>query len=616
MKILFSILTLLSFAGCSPTLPRGDGSVLIISIPSFRADDLGCVSSTESSTPHLDSICAEAVRFTHAYTPSVLSNPALASVLTGLYPVEHGIHRNGASRYTAGVKSLAEHLGGVGYQTLFVSGGVPAFRKSAVSQGFHYFDDSVRSDGGFYRTADGVVKRFFGWIEAYASGGPVFGVLQMTDLMFSEIPSEFREGSFRGKLQEIDDAIGKVQARFKKMGVWDPLTVVILGLQGSARTEHEGMAKGLNLFDEVVRIPLLIKPGRKPRDQGPSWKVDDPISLVDLGKTLFALLKINADKKSAFPVVDFLPALEGKDLTLEERPLFCESDLPVWRGWGPRLLSVRLGEWVLISGNEHKLFNTYTDRLQLHDVYGKDRMALGPIMKSWREFQFQLNPAAEVQPTFLPLSIHEKLKVAKGIFSKSSRFHDREKELLDLRIRRPADWQVVQWAVKLYLELQNWPGLRLFLRDVKPVTREQTRELELWRVFSLFALKLKEDTPRNQDLINCFALATALKRSSPAELQQYKDRISCPDLESQYWVKAYAHYRGKRYREAVSFFENAKALTEKRVEQDEFARAFWIDGATWDFDDSLPAGPSIFEFFTALVSEKEFLDFIKKKQLP
>src|ERR1039457_5933799 len=85
--------------GCSPSSPRGDGSILIIAVSNFRADDLTCGLSGDSITPQLDTICKESVRFTHAYTPSVLTIPALASILTGLYPAEHGVHRNGASNY-------------------------------------------------------------------------------------------------------------------------------------------------------------------------------------------------------------------------------------------------------------------------------------------------------------------------------------------------------------------------------------------------------------------------------------------------------------------------------------------------------------------------------------
>src|SRR5271154_4088731 len=106
--------------GCTQGAPRGEGSVIIIAVSSFRADDLTCGLSGDSLTPQLDTICKESVRFTHAYTPSVLSIPAMASILTGLYPIEHGVHRNGASQYYPNIVSLPEEARQKGLETFFV----------------------------------------------------------------------------------------------------------------------------------------------------------------------------------------------------------------------------------------------------------------------------------------------------------------------------------------------------------------------------------------------------------------------------------------------------------------------------------------------------------------
>src|SRR5262249_39749415 len=152
----------------------------------------------------------------------------------------------------------------------------------------------------------------------------------------------------------------------------DPLTVVIVGLQGNERAEHGGLSKGLNLYDEIVRVPLLIKPSRKPQDQGPSWKVDDPVTLVDLGVTLLKILGVKNNVKSQFPTIDFLESLKAHDLHSEDRAIFTESDLPAWRGWGPRLLSVRVGEWLYWIPPDPKLFNTYTDHLELRNLFTID----------------------------------------------------------------------------------------------------------------------------------------------------------------------------------------------------------------------------------------------------
>ena len=60
----------------------------------LRRDALGCYGNTICKTPHLDRLAAEGVRFDQAYTVSPVCSPARASLLTGLYPHNHGVMVN------------------------------------------------------------------------------------------------------------------------------------------------------------------------------------------------------------------------------------------------------------------------------------------------------------------------------------------------------------------------------------------------------------------------------------------------------------------------------------------------------------------------------------------
>jgi hypothetical protein len=613
----------LTLSACGSSIPQGEGSILVISIPGFRADALNCGTSNDSITPQLDIICAESVRFTHAYTPSTLVNPALASVLTGLYPSEHGVHRNDASRYIEGVKSVPQWAAEMGRETFLISGGVPVLRKSAISKGFDDFDDSIREGGSFYRPADKVVKQFLNLLELRSAGGlPFFAVLQMADLFFPDIPSrksnqlEGREGAYNGKLQEIDEAIGLIRSVFKRMRIWDQLTVVIVGLQGSERTEHDGLSNGINLYDEVVRVPLVVKPSRKSRDLSPSWKIDTPVTLVDLGVSLLKLLGVTDFKRSNFPVVDFLGALEGKAFPEDERPLFCESDLPAWRGWGPKLISMRFGEWVYWPGSEPKLFNTYTDRLELHNLFAKDYNTYQRLQNIWQKYSdlLLLQTTTEDTPKTLPYSMGEKLRVAHNIFSRFTTSEAKIRELEELEVRRADDWQILQWHVGILLEEKNWLQLHKLLSEHKPHTAQEKKDFKNWSaLLDLHNMKIKNDSPTDTDLA-CLSLAAAFKRFSLEELEAFDNQKTCKDRETQAWIHAFVSYKQKRSKDASAFFEIAKTITDKRLEQIGFAKTFWIAGASWDFRASLPEGPSLFDMFLSLVSSQEFLDFAKRRQ--
>ena len=55
-----------------------------------RFDSLGCNGAPICRTPAIDEIAATGMRFANAYTPIALCSPARGSLLTGLYPHNHG----------------------------------------------------------------------------------------------------------------------------------------------------------------------------------------------------------------------------------------------------------------------------------------------------------------------------------------------------------------------------------------------------------------------------------------------------------------------------------------------------------------------------------------------
>ncbi|MCY2961612.1 MAG: sulfatase [Planctomycetota bacterium] len=77
---------LLATCGRPPARPN----VLLITIDTWRADRLSCAGFPRAVTPNLDRLAAEGLRFTHVSAPRAKTTPALASLLTGLYPHEHG----------------------------------------------------------------------------------------------------------------------------------------------------------------------------------------------------------------------------------------------------------------------------------------------------------------------------------------------------------------------------------------------------------------------------------------------------------------------------------------------------------------------------------------------
>ncbi len=77
-------------------------NVLLITLDQFRADCLGVAGHPLVRTPNLDRLAADGVRFTHHFANCAPCGPSRASLLTGLWQMNHRVTSNGAP--------LADHL--------------------------------------------------------------------------------------------------------------------------------------------------------------------------------------------------------------------------------------------------------------------------------------------------------------------------------------------------------------------------------------------------------------------------------------------------------------------------------------------------------------------------
>jgi uncharacterized sulfatase len=97
-------------------------ALLLAAIPAFAAEppnivfiiaddqswtDYGFMGNHRVHTPNLDSLARQSARFVNGYVPSSVCRPSLATLLTGLYPHQHGIHFNHGPPGNAGYNRMA-----------------------------------------------------------------------------------------------------------------------------------------------------------------------------------------------------------------------------------------------------------------------------------------------------------------------------------------------------------------------------------------------------------------------------------------------------------------------------------------------------------------------------
>src|SRR5687768_9002240 len=122
MRTLRSIpIAALLLAACTRSPAARDdlrnANLLLISLDTTRADRLGCYGHREAQTPNLDRLAREGVLFEHCITPTAYTLPSHSSIMTGLYPPQHGVRLNGDAALAEANHTLAELLSARGYRT-------------------------------------------------------------------------------------------------------------------------------------------------------------------------------------------------------------------------------------------------------------------------------------------------------------------------------------------------------------------------------------------------------------------------------------------------------------------------------------------------------------------
>ena len=146
--------------------------VLLVTVDTLRADALQPYGSRDSQTPRLAQLADQGIVYEAATTPMPLTRPAVASILTGLYPHQHGVENNW-NRLPEERETLAEMLRARGYQTA----GFTAVRgllgpEAGIAQGFETFRAPPK--GPTEIRADRVVRRALRWVKGADRRRPVF----------------------------------------------------------------------------------------------------------------------------------------------------------------------------------------------------------------------------------------------------------------------------------------------------------------------------------------------------------------------------------------------------------------------------------------------------------
>lgn len=307
-------------AAAPTTAPAQPPDLVLVTIEGLRADAIGA-----DHTPWMASLATQGLHFTAARAPSSWAVPSTVSVLTGLFPLQHGVQRSELSGgavsnqplLAESALTLAERLQPAGYLCQGVVNSPALGAAQGLRQGFDTLVELTEPDASGLRDAlaslpaAGDQPRFL-WIHVRDLGvdwDPRGSVETPTDAL------GLLRDRYRQEVSDIDAALGVALA-----GLETNTVLALAGTHGVELGEHTIVGHRSSLFDGAVRVPLIL---RAPGTQG---TVSTPVSLVDLTPTLVQLATGKAPQPPEISGVSLVPALRGEALPERSLPLELRID--------------------------------------------------------------------------------------------------------------------------------------------------------------------------------------------------------------------------------------------------------------------------------------------------
>jgi arylsulfatase A-like enzyme len=321
---------------------RDRPNVVLISLDTLRADHLGCYGySRRDTSPAIDGMAAEGVRFAAAYAQAPWTTPSHASMLTGLYPSRHGVnqvvqmvkaHLDSQAPLRVLPRSaptLAARLRDAGYATAAFTGGATVSARLGFAQGFDLFRedfaDVARADYGALlswlrsrapRARGPESSPFFLFVHTFEVHAPythagfatlspaegeglkallrpprieadAFGAaLARQGLARAEVTSALYDGDIRS----ADQFVGQLLQDLEILDLDGETLVVLTSDHGEEFGDHDPArvynAHGDTLYEEMIHVPLIMRfKGRLPAGR----VVRRPVRSIDILPTVLAV---------------------------------------------------------------------------------------------------------------------------------------------------------------------------------------------------------------------------------------------------------------------------------------------------------------------------------------
>jgi uncharacterized sulfatase len=342
-------------------------NLVIILADDMGYGDISCYNSSQVKTGSIDRLASEGVRFTDFYVPTPYSAPSRATLLTGRFPLRHGMVQNPAP--DAGIDdpglpasevTMGEIFQSAGYSTKCIGkwhlGHKPEF--FPVKHGFDEYygilysndmrpvqlienmdtveypvDQNLLTKKYTYKALDFIRRNskspFFLYL---AHAMPHKPLAASPEFYTGGTPSEL----YAAAIRELDWSTGMIIKELEDLKLLENTIVIFMSDNGPWYGGSTGGLKGMkaNNWEGGIRVPFII---RYPKKLQKNLTVSSPCWSPDILPTVMGLTDIKADPGIILDGQDIMPLLRGKQMA--HNPIFSMKDR--------QIKTIRDGRWKL-----------------------------------------------------------------------------------------------------------------------------------------------------------------------------------------------------------------------------------------------------------------------------
>lgn len=279
-------LVLLTLGGSLVVAQETQPNVVFITVDTLRADHLSSWGYHLKTSPNIDKLAADGMRYENAYTVTSRTAPSHYSMFTSRYPQEHGSKLNGfavptSSKFLFLPQIFQKH----GYKNgAFVSSWVLTSRLTKLDRFFDVYEEDLNRK---YQTINSMrwaedvapeaiswMRRnkdnpFFLWVHFFDPHSPYefrdeFEVTETTgtpdhtkDRGQDAVMNDVR--AYNSEIKYTDHYVGQVIDAVDEMGLGENTLIVLTADHGESLGERGFQGHAHRLWESVVHVPMIMR---------------------------------------------------------------------------------------------------------------------------------------------------------------------------------------------------------------------------------------------------------------------------------------------------------------------------------------------------------------------